>query len=46
MDPSLLRLYNDELTHLREVGAEFAKEFRSPSAFEREYVAVRSKRVV
>lgn len=27
MDPSLLRLYNDELTHLREVGAEFAKEF-------------------
>ncbi|MEY4563985.1 MAG: hypothetical protein RLZZ618_3262, partial [Pseudomonadota bacterium] len=27
MDPSLLRLYNDELTHLREVGAEFASEF-------------------
>lgn len=27
MDPSLLRLYNDELTHLREVGAEFAREF-------------------
>jgi len=27
MDPSLLRLYNDELAHLREVGAEFAKEF-------------------
>ena len=27
MDPSLLRLYNDELTHLREVGAEFAQEF-------------------
>ncbi len=27
MDPSLLRLYNDELSHLREVGAEFAKEF-------------------
>ena len=27
MDPGLLRLYNDELTHLREVGAEFAQEF-------------------
>ena len=27
MDPNLLRLYNDELGHLREVGAEFAKEF-------------------
>jgi type VI secretion system protein ImpG len=27
MDPNLLRHYNDELTHLREVGAEFAKEF-------------------
>jgi type VI secretion system protein ImpG len=27
MDPSLLRLYSDELTHLREVGAEFAAEF-------------------
>ena len=27
MDPSLLRHYNDELTHLREVGAEFAEEF-------------------
>jgi type VI secretion system protein ImpG len=27
MDPNLLRLYNDELTHLREVGAEFAAEF-------------------
>ena len=27
MDPGLLRLYNDELTHLREVGAEFAAEF-------------------
>ena len=27
MDPRLLRLYNDELTHLREVGAEFAHEF-------------------
>lgn len=27
MDPRLLRLYNDELTHLREVGAEFAREF-------------------
>ncbi len=27
MDPRLLRLYNDELTHLREVGAEFAQEF-------------------
>ena len=27
MDPRLLRLYNDELAHLREVGAEFAHEF-------------------
>lgn len=27
MDPGLLRLYNDELAHLREVGAEFAAEF-------------------
>ena len=27
MDPRLLRLYTDELTHLREVGAEFAAEF-------------------
>ena len=27
MDPNLLRLYNDELAHLREVGAEFAAEF-------------------
>ena len=27
MDPNLLRHYNDELTHLREVGAEFAEEF-------------------
>lgn len=27
MDPRLLRLYTDELTHLREVGAEFAHEF-------------------
>lgn len=27
MDPNLLRHYNEELTHLREVGAEFAKEF-------------------
>jgi type VI secretion system protein ImpG len=27
MDPRLLRLYSDELTHLREVGAEFAQEF-------------------
>ncbi len=27
MDPRLLRLYSDELTHLREVGAEFAREF-------------------
>ena len=27
MDPRLLRLYNDELTHLREVGSEFAREF-------------------
>jgi type VI secretion system protein ImpG len=27
MDPRLLRHYSDELTHLREVGAEFAREF-------------------
>ena len=27
MDPRLLRLYSDELSHLREVGAEFAREF-------------------
>ena len=27
MDPRLLRLYSDELTHLHEVGAEFAREF-------------------
>ena len=27
MDPRLLRLYSDELGHLREVGAEFAREF-------------------
>jgi type VI secretion system protein ImpG len=27
MDPRLLRLYNDELAHLRELGAEFAAEF-------------------
>ena len=27
MDPNLLRHYNDELTHLREVGTEFAQEF-------------------
>ncbi|WP_157269361.1 type VI secretion system baseplate subunit TssF [Azohydromonas aeria] len=27
MDPRLLRLYSDELAHLREVGAEFAHEF-------------------
>lgn len=27
MDPRLLRLYNDELAHLREVGTEFAHEF-------------------
>ena len=27
MDPRLLRLYNDELAHLREMGAEFAREF-------------------
>jgi type VI secretion system protein ImpG len=27
MDPRLLRLYSDELTHLREMGAEFAREF-------------------
>ena len=27
MDPRLLRLYSDELSHLRELGAEFAAEF-------------------
>src|SRR5262245_43963558 len=27
MDPRLLHLYSDELTHLRERGAEFAREF-------------------
>jgi hypothetical protein len=27
VDPRLLRLYTDELTHLQEVGAEFAREF-------------------
>jgi type VI secretion system protein ImpG len=27
MDPRLLRLYSDELTHLREMGAEFAEAF-------------------
>lgn len=27
MDPRLLRLYSEELGHLREVGAEFAREF-------------------
>jgi len=27
MDPRLLRLYTDELTHLREMGVEFAREF-------------------
>lgn len=27
MDPRLLRLYSDELTHLRERGVEFAREF-------------------
>lgn len=27
MDPRLLRLYNDELSHLREMGAEFAQAF-------------------
>lgn len=27
MDPRLLRHYSDELTHLREMGAEFAREF-------------------
>lgn len=27
MDPRLLRLYSDELAHLREVGAEFSREF-------------------
>jgi type VI secretion system protein ImpG len=27
MDPRLLRYYNEELAHLREVGAEFAQEF-------------------
>lgn len=32
MDPHLLRHYNDELTHLREVGAEFAQEFPKVAA--------------
>ena len=27
MDPRLLRYYNQELRYLREMGAEFAKEF-------------------
>ena len=27
MDPGLLRRYNEELAYLREVGAEFAREF-------------------
>ncbi|MEY4764175.1 MAG: hypothetical protein RI907_848 [Pseudomonadota bacterium] len=27
MDPGLLKLYNQELAHLREMGAEFAREF-------------------
>ena len=27
MDPRLLRYYNEELRHLREMGAEFAKSF-------------------
>jgi type VI secretion system protein ImpG len=27
MDPRLLRLYSDELTHVREMGAEFARQF-------------------
>jgi len=27
MDPGLLKLYNQELSHLREMGAEFAREF-------------------
>ena len=27
MDPRLLRHYNSELTHLREMGAEFARQF-------------------
>ena len=27
MDPNLLRHYNEELTHLREVAGEFAQEF-------------------
>ena len=33
MDPRLLRLYQDELTHLREVGAEFARESRRVHRF-------------
>lgn len=32
MDPRLLRLYSDELAHLREVGAEFAQEFPKVAA--------------
>ena len=27
MDPRLLRYYNQELQHLREMGAEFAQQF-------------------
>jgi len=27
MDPRLLQLYNSELQHIRDMGAEFAKEF-------------------
>ena len=27
MDPRLLRHYNEELQHLREMGAEFAQQF-------------------
>ena len=27
MDPRLLRIYTDELTHLQEVGREFAQAF-------------------
>ena len=27
MDPRLLRYYNEELRHLREMGAEFAQQF-------------------
>ena len=32
MDPRLLRYYNQELQHLREMGGEFARQFPQASA--------------